>query len=271
MTALLPELPTDLARESDGVDVGHDYMSIVKTHIYNHPRSQQKRIGPSELGHPCARRIGYKLLGQPERDTGPAWLPTVGTAVHAWLEEAFDADNLAHAAERNHQERWLVENRVSVGEVNGVEVTGSSDLYDRFTGTVIDHKVVGPTQLKKYKAHGPGDQYRSQGHLYGRGFTRAGLRVKRVMIVFLPRNGSLDDAYIWSETYDEQVALDALQRVTGISLVTAALGHAALGHLEAVESYCAMCPYLRRGSTDLAAGCPGADSGGDQPPALTLA
>lgn len=259
MTALLPELahyPGDHAKPLED-----ELLAKIRHAISHDPRSLQKRIGPSEIGQECARRIAYKLLGIPENGNRDApWLPTVGTAVHAWLEGVFDNDNLAAAAHRGYAERWLVETRVSVGEINGVDITGSADLFDRATGTVVDWKVVGPTTLKKYKSKGPGQQYRTQAHLYGRGFTRAGHPVNRVMIVFLPRNAELSDAYIWSEDYDEQVALDALQRANGIALVIASLGTKALDVIPPTASYCNFCPHLKRGSTDLVGGCPGADT-----------
>jgi len=68
---------------------------VIRGAIANHPRSLQKRIGPSEIGTPCDRRIGYKLLGQEENPRGDAWKPTVGTAVHGWLEKALEDANLA--------------------------------------------------------------------------------------------------------------------------------------------------------------------------------
>ena len=55
---------------------------MIRHAIAHHPRSLQKRIGPSEVGTPCDRRIGYKLLGHTENERGDAWKPTVGTAVH---------------------------------------------------------------------------------------------------------------------------------------------------------------------------------------------
>ena len=252
----LPALPANLMSLGGSGDlVAAEYIDVVKNAITNHPRSLQKRIGPSELGGPCARRIGYKLAGHPEVNHAPTdapWKPTVGTATHAWLEEAFTAANSGH----DHT-RWLVEMRVSVGEVAGVEVTGSADLYDRTTATVIDYKVVGPTQLKKYKSNGPGEQYRSQIHLYGRGFTRRNVPVERVMIAFLPRDGELRDAYLWHEPYDEQVALDALQRANGIALAVQALGDDAFTHLDTADQFCRTCPFYAAGSTDLTRACPG--------------
>ena len=262
MTALLPEIPDRLIGHTNTHDdIADTLTAAIKNAITQHPRSQQTRIGPSEVGQECARRIAYKLLGQPENSHRDApWLPTIGTAVHAWLEGVFDNDNLTHAPERDHQERWLVETRVNVGEINGTIITGSADLFDRFTGTVIDWKIVGPTTLRKYKSKGPGQQYRTQAHLYGRGFARAGHQVNRVMIAFLPRNAELTDAHIWSEPYDESIAVAALARATGISLTVNTLGHTGLAAVPTTESYCNFCPYLQRGSTDLSTGCPGAET-----------
>lgn len=259
---LIQSFPAHLEqRGGDGVLVGTECLSLIKTAIKNHPRSLQRRIGPSEVGHPCARRIGYKLLDVDENPSDDTpWLPTIGTAVHAWLEDTFTQANSGH----DHA-RWLTELRVDVGEVGGVAITGSCDLYDRVTATVIDWKIVGPTQIKKYRAVGPGEQYRSQIHLYGRGLTRRGLPVDRVSIAFLPRNGELSSAYIWHEEYDEAVALAALQRAEGISTAVTALGAGALDHLGTADAFCHRCPFFKVGSTDLAAGCPGHPTSKTQP------
>ena len=81
---------------------------VIRGAIANHPRSLQKRIGPSEIGTPCDRRIGYKLLGQDENPRGDAWKPTVGTAVHGWLEKALEDANLAQVI----ADRILADERV---------------------------------------------------------------------------------------------------------------------------------------------------------------
>lgn len=255
---LAPVEPYPARLEQRGGDptlVAAEYLDVIKNAVANHPRSLQKRIGPSEVGHPCKRRVGYILLGHDEINHSPddtPWLPTIGTAVHAWLEEQF-----THANDPNEYMRWLVELTVSVGEILGVDITGHCDLYDRVTATAIDHKVVGPTTLKKYKSQGPGEQYRSQIHLYGRGLARRGLPVDTVAIAFLPRNGELHDAYIWHEPYDEQVALAALQRAEGIALAVSNLGTKALPLLDTADAWCQRCPFYRANSEDLAAGCPG--------------
>lgn len=240
-------------------DVAEDYLTAIVTAIVMHPRSLQKKIGPSELGADCARQIGYKLLDHPENDQHPNWKATVGTSIHLWMAETFEADNLRYTAPDQDlsQARWLIERKVCVGEVNGVPITGHSDLYDTWTDTVLDWKSCGPSMLKRYRSKGPGIQYRRQFHLYGRGWARLGYPVKRVMGVFLPRQGELDDAYIYSEPYDEQIALDALERLEGIQDAIDTQGYEALAALPTADHFCHLCDYFRHKSTDLTKGCPG--------------
>jgi hypothetical protein len=253
-------LPTHLSqRGGDPGLVCDEYVDVITHAIRNNPRSLQRAIGPSEVGHTCSRRIGYKLLDYDDINTGEhaPWLPTVGTGVHGWLEETF---TLANSGRQNL--RWLVELRVEVGEVGGQVITGSCDLYDRVTATVFDHKIVGATTLKRVKANKhPGDQYRTQIHLYGRGLARRGLPVDHVAIAFLPRNAELHDRYIWHEPYAEQVALAGLERAEGIALATTALGADALATLPTADAFCHRCPYFRHGSIDPATGCPGHPQG----------
>ncbi len=256
MTGQLPEALSQRGR--DPAETADWLIRLITGAIRNHPRSLQQRIGPSEIGQPCARRIGYKLLGKGERDGEPNWKATIGTALHSWLEHVLDKANQDYElATQSGQERYLLEQRVTVGQILGKDIDGSCDVYDRCTATVVDWKSVGPTQLAKYKRFGPGHQYRCQAHLYGRGWRNRGLPVDHVMVVFLPRNGELAETYVWHEPYDEQVALDALQRATGIQLAVDALGTGALPHLDTYDAWCHLCPYFLAHSTELAVGCPG--------------
>lgn len=258
-------LPAAMQRTlADPGMVGTELLQLIAEAITNHPRSLQKRIGPSEIGHECARRIGYKLMGHPENPLmAPNWKATVGTAIHAWLETVLDADNLAYAQRTGSgQERWYVEERVDVGMLNGNDIDGSCDAYDRVTGTVIDWKTVGPSMLKKYKKHGAGPTYTAQANLYGRGWQNKGLPVHTVMIMFLPRNGELAEAYPWHQPYNEQIAINALSRATGIDMTVKTFGPQGLAMLDTADAYCTHCPFFRAGSTDLSLGCPG-HAGGD--------
>ena len=239
--------------DADPETVMAAYLGTIETAIRHHPRSLQKAIGPSEIGADCMRRLAYKILGIDERPCAPNWKATIGTAVHAWLEGIFDVDDGG-----SNIKRWYTETRVDVGEIPGLgHITGSCDLYDRMTGTVLDHKVVGPAQLRKYRVNGPSAQYRTQAHLYGRGWVRAGLPATHVAICFLPRNGELNEAYLWHEPYDEQVALDGLNRLAGVAALAARMGTDMLPLMPTADQYCVTCPFHRPGSNDLAGGCPG--------------
>lgn len=184
---------------------------IVEHAIVHQPRSLQKRIGPSEVGNPCDHCLTAQLAGWDKTPEGTPWLTTIGTAVHGWLEEQVLEHENARNAVHTTGRRWLTEREVTVGQIGGVDVTGHSDLFDVETGTVIDHKIVGPTTLRS-APRGPKGAYRPQAHLYGRGFAAAGFTVTAVAILYWARNGGWSDAVLWTEPYDEQVALEALAR-----------------------------------------------------------
>lgn len=132
--------PIDVQLGSDPDLLLAEITSIIARHIADHPRSQQTRLGPSEIGDPCARRLAYKLTGTPKtRELSTPWRPTVGTAVHAWLEEAFATYNQT-AKYGFPFTRWLLETSIDAGPMAGDRLTGHSDMYDRVTCTAIDWK-----------------------------------------------------------------------------------------------------------------------------------
>lgn len=245
--------------EASAPDVKRDLLRVIENTILNHPRSLQTRIGPSEVGTPCLRKLGYKLNGTRSvrgRWPGGQWPATVGTALHSWAQEAFAGENAQLG-----WDRWLIEEQVDVGEIAGSSVTGQCDLYDALTFTVIDWKFPG---LRSFKAklvdQHPGETYRKQVHLYGRGNVRAGRRVDRVGVMFVPTSGSYTDAFFWSEPYDEQVAIEALSRADGVVAALDSLGDSALGLLPPTWDYCERCPWQSsRIIDDPRVACPGVD------------
>lgn len=238
----------------DPAFVADELRWIIEDAIEQHPRSQQAALGPSEIGDPCARRLGYKLLAVESTNHQVAWKQTVGTAVHTWLENALRRFNATWA------DRWLVEETLYVGNFAGRPLFGHGDVYDRASFGVWDWKLPGTYPLRNYKANGPGEQYRQQGHLYGRGWQLRGMRVDYVGIAFLPRADDWEKAVFWHEPYDEQIALDALARAEGINTTTQTLGAAALDVLPPADAYCHRCPWFKPRSESLTEGCPGAPS-----------
>jgi len=138
-----------------------------------------------------------------------------------------------------------------VGTVAGAEISGSADLFDRVTGTVIDWKIVGNTSLRAARMRGPKPQYRSQVHCYARGFASAGHTVERVAIMWLPSAGDLSAAEFWSEDYSETVALEALSRADGLARALAAAGpDLIIPALPRSEDYCESCPFHAPGADE---------------------
>lgn len=217
------------------------------------PRSQQRRIGPSEVDPPCDLRLAYRLMDWPVVSAGgDPWASTVGTAVHAWLADAFEMWNKAEPG------RWLVEQRVTVAP----GLSGSCDLYDTATNTVIDHKVVGATAMKKYRKSGPRPQYVSQAHLYGLGWENAGRTPERVALAFYARSGNLGDTWVWSAPYDRAHAERALRRLDTVRQLLVTVDPETNPAMWALlprtpGSECRYCPWFRPGSNELARGCPG--------------
>lgn len=218
-----------------------ELIAAINGRMASHPRSQQVAVGPSQLGDPCTRRLLRALAGVKEpRRPGvyDGWLATVGTATHSWLARAFAPP------------RYLVETRVTPGEVAGQEVTGSCDLFDTATGTVIDWKVLGDASLEAIRLHGPGAKYETQVQLYAHGMAARGVSVRQVMLVVLPRTKGLDGAVKWDDDYRPDVAQAALARATGLVTLLGITGLAgALAQFDHCDDWhCYWCRIDRRPS-----------------------
>ncbi len=239
---------------ADPEPLGVELIDAVREGIEAHPRSTQKEIGPSELGHPCNRWLAHRLAGTPATGLqNPPWRQAVGTAVHnefaAWL----------HHWNAEHGTRYLADLRVHVGDLYpGRPIHGTLDALDLVTATVIDLKVPGPTAMKTYGTGKPeSQQYQVQVDLYGNGACNAGFPVASVGILRLPAAGELADAVWKPRPHDPQRAYDALNRAGGIARMVDALGAAAIPIQPTTEHYCQRCDYFAPNTTDLTRSCPG--------------
>lgn len=174
------------------------------------PRHLQKELGPSEVGHPCMRKMSFGMMEIPKCNPQYDPLPSImGTATHKWLESA-----AAHANNQLGRQRWLIETRVNVA----AGLAGSCDLYDRDNGIVIDYKCPGANQFKLLSKE-MSTVYRNQVHLYGKGFENAGLPVKEVAIALLPRGGTLSSMHLWREEYSRERADGILKRREAVMIL----------------------------------------------------
>lgn len=234
---------------------GDDIRALVVSALHEHsnamPRSQQRSIGASEAGSPCTRKLSYRMLAVPKAnpDTDP-YPSMVGTAFHTTLADIFNA--------ARWEGRFLVEQRVEIRP----GMPSTLDLFDTLTEDLIDWKILGATGLKRVKDEGAGPEYRTQQHLYGLGLKRhTGRGPRRVNLVCFPRGGMLSGLHVWSEPWDEQLALAALKRLDNITVALMQLDVEAKPEhwqfLPTADAHCSWCPWYRPHSDDLAKGCPG--------------
>lgn len=131
--------------------------------------------------------------------------PWIGTAVHYYMEH-----NTFPEAEH--------ELRLHVGEIEGYgSIAGTTDMWYADEGAVVDWKIVGLKNLKKYRVNGVSEQYRFQAMLYGLGCHLAGKEVKKIAIVFIPRDsGNVKDIWVHEEEWQPEMAEAALARAQAI-------------------------------------------------------
>ena len=194
MTTTLDEF---FAVENPVVDpLWTDLRDMIHTKATNHPRNLQRELGPSEVGHPCMRKLAYGLMEVPRCNPEYDCLPSAfGVAMHTWLEDAARMAN-----ERLGYDRWITERKVEVTP----GLSGTADLFDTETKTVIDWKNLGYTSFDAHVKH-PGPAYRNQVQLYGRGYKRLGYPVERVAIAMLPRTGTLSKMNLDIQPYSDKI------------------------------------------------------------------
>ena len=227
---------------------------VVNNRSANAPRSQQKRIGLSEVGEVCIRKTSYKLLDWEKTNpsTDP-WASNSGTAIHTSLAEAFE----------QLPDQYLVEHPVKVND----ELGGTADLFDVVNKMVIDHKCVGATAMKSRKKDGMTHQQRVQINLYGLGIENelgAG-SVEKVALAFYPLGGRLDGLHTIVEPFNRQLALDAIQRLEDTQVLLWQLdpeGNPKNWDLipKTPTRACSYCPWFLPFSTDGSKGCSGEEN-----------
>lgn len=187
------------------LELREDLLEVVRWASRNAKRSQQVALGCSEVGHECDRRIAYTMSGLPGSGGGSdPWPSIVGTSIHAWMEQAFEAYQQAHGISD-----WLTELEIHPSPL----VKGHSDLYHAPRQLVLDWKFPGPDAFRKMRSDGPSQQYLVQVQLYGLGQILSGRPVQRVGVVAVNRAGWLKDILIHTVEFDRRVADAALKRV----------------------------------------------------------
>lgn len=240
---------------------GQELKGIVTRYAARMPRSVQKHLGPSELGHECDRQVVAKMSGSKATNhVADPWASIMGTAGHAYAADAFDWDN-----KHNDYLRWLTEQRVTP-DPGGDPHPGTADLYDAFNRCVVDHKFQGDTTRNRLKSQGPPRHYYVQLLLYRQGYLNIGFPVDRVVIASWPRTKStLDDLYVWSHVptpEDDQLVRDVLAQTAFRQSVAALVRAGSMSLMDVPASpednECYFCMLYRpQAKYDGEYGCPG--------------
>ncbi len=258
----------ELERRND--ELRNQLLEIIHWADENSERSKQLAIGPSEIGLDCDQRVARILAGMPQiNNRFDPWAGIVGTSIHSWMKEAVDKYLDQHIIPINGDldRRWLTETRVHANEF----ISGSSDLYN---GDVVDYKSAAAEKIKlmwKKGREAIAPHYLVQGHIYGLGNKRAGRPVRDIVLVFVPRNGLIKDMYLYREPYNEQIALDAINRLYRLADEMTAAGLPESGDWNAIartpSGDCWYCPfYVERSAEEGpdAVGCPGNSKTGEE-------
>ena len=223
-------------------DVTTMLIQQVKDYSAWSPRSQQTTIGASEIGTPCSRRLAYKILNVEAVNTDTdSWPAIVGTSVHSYLERAFRKNPDYMTEVKVELQPWT---------------KGTADLVHIPSKTVIDHKVVGVTALKKYKSEGMSQQYRVQLNMYALGLRLQDIEIDTIAIMFWSRSGMMRDAFSISEPYDETLVDEMFARFDAIKSMTE-LGTSALPLIPTTPTNCVYCPNFFPLSNDFTESCNG--------------
>lgn len=248
------------------------YASVLRRVFLEHaaraPRTLQQHLGPSELGVACDRQVAGKMAALPATNhVADPWPSIVGTACHAWAEDAFTAAN-----DRDGVLRWITETRVTPHP----DHPGTADLYDALEQGVVDHKFLGESTMANIRRGWP-RHYLVQLLLYGLGYHLMGLPVKRVALAAYPRTAaSLDGLFVRDTGFtgeDGQVLPEVVELLSEVfedtqrrrgqadQILSQQIG---LMDVPAVPDgdTCYFCPFYRpQSARDGGPGCPGTTGG----------
>lgn len=206
-------------------------------------RSRQTAVGMSEIGNDCDRELAYKIAEVPPLNLDGDPMPSIiGTGFHLHMEKIFS---------RLDRRRWLVET-----PLNYRGIPGTADLYDRRRRLLIDWKSTSKSKLNRLRKDGPPRRAQVQVQLYGAAMRELGEDPRRLALVYIPRDGALDDLWVWSTLPDRKVVDEWVGRYEAL-VDRVAKGETPAQVAARPGRLCGYCDHYSPGSTDLGRGCPG--------------
>jgi len=170
---------------------------------HRNPRSLQSAagiIGPSDLGF-CRAKAVLMTKGVEQTDVTPINAAQIGTAIHAYLAQAFEWANPDH---------WLVEQRGTATFPSGAEISGTADLILQDWNALIDAKTV--DGFEWVKREGSSQNHKYQRHTYALGAVQAGLlKDDGTLLVgnlYIDRSGKEKEPLLIIEEFDPTLTVE---------------------------------------------------------------
>ena len=177
----------------------------------NAPRSVQSRegrIGPSDVGF-CRQKAALMTRGVEQTDEKPIAAAQIGTAIHAYVAQAFEWAN---------PDNWIVERPVTATLPNGVEISGTADLILTDWNALIDVKTV--DGFEWVKREGTSQNHKFQRHLYALGAIEAGLlRDDDTLLVgnlYIDRSGKESVPLLLTEPFDPTLTSEVVSWIDDV-------------------------------------------------------
>lgn len=165
-------------------------------HALSQPTARGKQVatGASQI-YGCRAEAVLRLNEIPATDTRVRLDAENGNAIHAWVEARLQAAFPGLLVEQ----RWTY---------RGVPAT--LDLPLLTERRVVDIKTkANAAKISLVRRYGPSARNRAQVHLGAAAAIAAGHEIDAVELLYLPRDGEIDDAWSWSEPFSRQVADEA--------------------------------------------------------------
>lgn len=179
-------------------------------------RDKQRKVGASQIGNPCDYCLARALQGGPS-EPNRWWLGArIGSAIHAALEEEeFKHIDRPMSYHFEALKDAKIEEKIVLGHIEGYgTISSKPDLALVGAQHLIDHKTSTKAKIKGYKLQGVPPSYIYQTMLYAWGLNKQGIKIERVSLVFIARDGTMDDdIWVYSLDYDEALATAAWGRL----------------------------------------------------------
>ena len=183
------------------VAVEDDVLFALRTWSNRQERSQQVRVGMSEVGG-CFRALVMRLAQQPTTNPDTQVCASIrGTAFHSVLEQAYPP-----ALTIRHGITAAVELAV---EYQGL--LGHVDCYIEDDAAVCDFKTKDAKGMASVRNYGPDRAHVQQLHLYAAALLGAGKPVDKLRLVYVSVS-SEDDVYCLQMPYEQAITDAAMAR-----------------------------------------------------------